>query len=222
VASFSWYWQAGWARYRGRHLADSVLADIYRRWPQSLRQPIADLGLISVDLETTGLDPAVDQIISIGWVGLDHRRIYLESARELWLKISGSVGQSARFHQITDRHLAEAISLQEALEQLLGAAVGRIWLFHHAGLDQAFLDRACQRFYGSPLRVPFIDTLALERQRHGHGPRPALRLHQCRQRYGLPEYRGHQASIDALATAELWLAWRCRQARALTLADCLI
>ena len=33
-----------------------------------------------------------------------------------------------------------------------------------------------------------------------------LRLHACRERYGLPTYQGHNALLDALATAELLVA----------------
>ncbi|GAL25248.1 DNA polymerase III epsilon subunit [Vibrio variabilis] len=33
-----------------------------------------------------------------------------------------------------------------------------------------------------------------------------VRLSETRERYGLPEYNGHEALIDAIATAELFLA----------------
>jgi len=177
--------------------------------------------LISVDLETTGLNPRTDQILSIGWVLLDHRRIYLDTARQQLVAIRGSVGQSARFHQLTDQHLAGAGELGTALEQLLRAGAGRLWLFHHADLDLAFLNQACRQVYDTGLVVPIIDTLALEQRRQVAGNRPELRLHQCRGRYNLPEYPGHCALTDALATAELWLAWRSRQPDSLRLTDCL-
>lgn len=223
---FNWYHKVWLARRRQRQLAaanltETALTAFYRQWPTALRRDISEVQLISVDLETTGLDPARDQMLSIGWVCLDHRRIYLSTARERLVRISGSVGQSACFHQITDRELAAALAPETALEEMLQAGSGRIWLFHHAGLDTAFLDRACRTHYGMPLTLPGIDTLALEHRRHRHGPPPALRLHQCRARYGLPEYPGHRALTDALATAELWLAWRARQPARLPLSHCL-
>ncbi len=34
-------------------------------------------------------------------------------------------------------------------------------------------------------------------------PLPSVRLPDCRQRYGLPAYQLHHATVDAMATAEL-------------------
>ena len=55
---------------------------------------IADTPLISVDLELTGLDPASDQIISIGWTQVDGGRIRFGSNRHLLISADQSVGSS--------------------------------------------------------------------------------------------------------------------------------
>ena len=58
--------------------------------------------------------------------------------------------------------------------------------------------------------LPYIDTLQMEQRmmsRQGKvPPKNGLRLASCRTRYNLPDYPGHNALVDALATAELLLA----------------
>jgi DNA polymerase-3 subunit epsilon len=62
-----------------------------------------------------------------------------------------------------------------------------------------------------PILAPVVDTLLLEQRRllrANKGIKSGdLRLHYCRQRYGLPDYPAHDALTDALATAELLSAW---------------
>jgi len=78
-------------------------------------------------------------------------------------------------------------------------------------VEREFLDRACRRLYGAGFLVPAADTEALIRrwleQRNQPFSGPELRLHALRERYGLPRYKAHNALTDALATAELFLAF---------------
>lgn len=183
-----------------------------------------ELPWLAVDLETTGLDARCDSIISIGWVAIDGGAVRLDSARRHLLRSANGVGQSAAIHGIRDAELAGAEPLEVALAALLAAARGRVLVFHHAALDLAFLDRACRAQHGAPLLCPAVDTLQLEwRRLHRPGKpleRGALRLHACRRRYGLPDYPAHDALTDALATAELLLAWIAQSGKP-TLGDCL-
>ena len=66
------------------------------------------------------------------------------------------------------------------------------------------------RSYHQSLAFVAIDTMAIERKRllrkHDVIKEGTLRLDACRQRYNLPVYAGHNASVDALACGELLLA----------------
>lgn len=163
-----------------------------------------------VDLETTGLNVAEDEIASIGWVLIEQGVVQLSSPQHHLINVKQGVGQSAVFHQIHDQQLELAQSLQAVMEEFLTAAAGRVLVFHHAELDRAFLSQACRKLYGIPLVAPVVDTLQLERKKLtntvGHIEAGALRLFSCRQRYGLPDYVAHDALVDAIATAELLLA----------------
>lgn len=174
---------------------------------------VDDLGntpVISVDLEMTGLDAAQNHIIAIGWTQLDHGRVQLGSNRHLLVTAGHSVGHSAAIHELTDREVAAGVSLDSGLEALFEAARGRIWLFHHAGLDVAFLQQACAAWAGIKMPFMVLDTMQMEltlRKRRNlpvhHGD---MQLAKLRAKYNLPGYTAHNALIDACATAELLLA----------------
>ena len=74
----------------------------------------------------------------------------------------------------------------------------------------AFIEQALFKTNAQKCRLFAIDTLHIEHQRllrkQAMIKEGELRLGNCRSRYNLPYYDGHNALIDALACAELLLA----------------
>lgn len=163
-----------------------------------------------VDLEMTGLEAQRDKIVSMGWVAINNGVIAVDTAQHLYIKLAGSVGQSATIHQIRDVDLSHGLSEPEALKILLSACKNRVVVFHGAWLDYSFLSVASKAIYKIPFLLPVVDTLQLEKQNYLKAGHPIsakdLRLAACRERYNLPFYPAHNALVDALATAELLLA----------------
>lgn len=177
----------------------------------SPRTDVAALPLLALDLETTGLDPRADHILSVGFVPVDGLVIDLSGAQRLLCRADAEVGQSATVHRITDDALAEGITLHEVIDRVADALRGRVLLAHHAGIETGFLSVACQRTHGVPLPVEVVDTMDLQaRVLRSHTgadlPPGALRLATARAHLGLPRYAAHEALTDALACAELYLA----------------
>jgi DNA polymerase-3 subunit epsilon len=176
-----------------------------------------EVEFLALDLETTGLDPQADRIVSFGFVPIVGGRVRMAEARHHYVQIDGSVDQSATIHGIVDAHLDAGLALADALADALQALTGRVLLAHNAGFDRGFLSAACKRFWGAPLPVYAVDTLALawrRRQRLERGIHEGeLRLQALRDRYGLPRYGAHHALTDAIATAELFLAMAADRAR---------
>lgn len=170
--------------------------------------------LISVDLELTGLDSKQNQIIAIGWTQVDNGRIRLGSNRHIMVNAQQSVGESAAIHELMDSDVASGVPLETGLQVLFEAAAGRAWLFHHAGLDLAFLKQACLAWAGVAPPFVVLDTLhmelALRKRRDQPVKQGDLQLTSLRERYNLPRYTAHDALIDACATAELMLAIAAR------------
>lgn len=187
------------------------LKDYYRADTPTLDTPHARAGFLAIDLETTGLDPLADEIVSIGFAPIDNGRLRLIGAGSFLVKPSRPMSENAaRVHGLLDRHLEEAPALSSVLPKILMALTGRLPVAHHAQVEREFLTQACRRVYGYPLEVPFVDTMALERRSLERMGRPIragdLKLGACRDRHGLPRYRAHDALADAVAAGELFLA----------------
>lgn len=176
-----------------------------------MKTPVEDIRLLATDLETTGLDPNRDQMLSIGFVPVNGLEIDLSGAGHFLVRPDGDVGDSATVHGITDDALAAALSPAEALDAFFTAAHGRVLLAHYAAIEVRFLGNACQRLLGFRPRFPVVDTMALQFKLLSQGfddepPPGSLRLNAARSQYGLPRYAAHNALTDALACAELYLA----------------
>ncbi|MBC54256.1 MAG: DNA polymerase III subunit epsilon [Gammaproteobacteria bacterium] len=179
---------------------------------------IAQTPLMALDLETTGLNPAQHDIISIGLVPVTGNTLYTSQARHWLVKSrSGLPADSVQYHRITDDALANAPDLLELLPEFLDQIAGKILLVHCADIERRFLASALIARLGVGLEIPVIDTMALEArlhrarpqslwQRWRKQPQTSIRLAASRSRYGLPDYLPHHAVTDALACAELFQA----------------
>ena len=171
---------------------------------------IADTPLIAVDLELTGLDKNNDHIIAMGWTQIDRGRIQFGSNRHLLITSERSVGASAAIHELVDSEVAQGEDIDEGLAELFRAARGRVWVFHHAGLDVGFLKKACARWARILPGFIVLDTMRIEYRQRRRRDIPVkqgdLQLGRIRSFYGLPRYTAHNALNDAFATAELMLA----------------
>ncbi len=186
------------------------MRDLLATAPPRDGTPLTDLPLLAIDIETTGLDPDQDQVLSVGFVPVDGRSIRLGGAAHAIIRADASVGRSATIHGITDDAVAAGLPLADVLERTLDALTGRVLLAHFARIEVDFLTRACERTFGGTPLFTVVDTLTLGKQHlfrtRGAIPRGQLRLHALRERFGLPRYKAHDALVDALACAELYLA----------------
>lgn len=166
--------------------------------------------IVSLDFETTGLDPASDQILSYGKVHIKSGGVFLDTARHELIKPEQAIPESSAIvHHITDDQASTGRSLKSVLPELLAALKGRTMLVHYNKIEQGFLDAACRALYGSPFIIPTIDTLFLGSRvlsLRNHSIRPdRLRLFHLIDDFNLPHYKAHNALYDAISTAELFL-----------------
>lgn len=179
--------------------------------------PIKDVPMVALDVETTGLDPARDEIVSIGAVPIDGARIRSSASRYWVVRPRLELNpESVTIHAITHAQIEAAPDFGAIVDALLPALAGRVVVVHCREIERSFLDVALQARLGEGLEFPVIDTMELEARLHRQPPpglfarlfgrKPAqvsIRLADSRERYGLPRYRAHHALTDALATAEL-------------------
>lgn len=176
-----------------------------------------EVPLVALDVETTGLDPARDEIVSIGLVPMSTRCIRSSASRYWVVRPRAELQpESVTIHAITHAQIEAAPDLGAILGELLPALAGRVVVVHCREIERRFLDVALKARLGEGIEFPVIDTMELEARLHrqlprgflarlfGRQPTPvSIRLADSRERYCLPRYRAHHALTDALATAEL-------------------
>jgi DNA polymerase III subunit epsilon len=162
-----------------------------------------------IDLETTGLDPAVDEIISFAALHIANGRVRLSDARYRHIRPRRMPdGQSIRIHGLRTSDLVDAPPLSAVLDEVLDALTGKVLVAHVAEIERGFLAAALEP-RGLRLVNPVVDTAALAAElfRRRRQPQPdANGLSPLARALGLPVHRPHHADGDALTTAQVFLA----------------
>jgi DNA polymerase III subunit epsilon len=171
-----------------------------------LSTPWREAAFCVVDLETTGLDPSRDEIVSFATLHIDRGRLRLDDAvYQLVQPRRMPRGDTIVIHGLRSAELANAPALPEALDTLAGALAGRALVAHVAEIETGFLRAA-----GLRVRAPVVDTEALAAElfsRRGQTPRPRpYSLRSVADALDLPVHRPHEADGDALTTAQVFLA----------------
>jgi DNA polymerase III subunit epsilon len=196
-----------------------VLASAVRRpWRRSRPWPTPDSGIdwratrfCVVDIETTGLDPACNEIVSVGVAEVVQGRITQRTFYRV-VQPSGQITEDAmRCHSLTSKELADAPAFNLVKGPLTSFLEGAFLVAHAAWFERAFLDRMLKE-YGERLPDNLVDTAALAR-RLELAPATSDRepsLEALSLRLGLPVHTPHHALGDAMTTAQLLLAFAAR------------
>jgi DNA polymerase III subunit epsilon len=177
--------------------------------PPGRERPWREAELCVVDLETTGLDAAVDEIVSFAALQIADGRLRLDDARYQLIRPHRMPdAETIRIHGLRSSDLVNAPTLSATLDGLLEALTGKALVAHVASVEEAFLGAALGQ-HGIRLSNPIIDTAALaaELQRRRRQPRgDPIGLSSLARGLGLPVHRPHHAEGDALTTAQVFLA----------------
>lgn len=163
-----------------------------------------------VDVETTGLDAAVNEVLSIGIVQVVGGRVQVGSAyyREVRPRVLPDAG-TVVIHGIRPSDAAAGEDPDAVGREVVELLRDRVLVAHVAWVERAFLTRWLAPFgWRAPRHVVDTDVLArLALARSGRPPmREHIRLGAAAALHGLPEQGRHHALGDALTTAQLLLA----------------
>ena len=176
----------------------------------NISDPAKDLDYIVLDLETTGLDSDIDIILSIGWVCIHKGYVDLNSSAHFYLNNDLHVkAETAVINQITPQMLSSGVTIDKAMTTFFEAAKGKVIVAHACIVEKNFIEnylfKICKM---RDFPLVWLDTLCIEKKLENaisHQDDLDLTLSGTRERYGLPEYNGHNALADAISTAELLL-----------------
>jgi DNA polymerase-3 subunit epsilon len=162
-----------------------------------------------VDVETTGLDPVRDELVSFAALPVEEGRILTgEAVAGLVHPSAAPAPASVQIHGLRAADLAVAPELLEGLAPLAEAVRGRTPVGHAVWVERAFLRRPL-RAIGARLPRRMIDTALLWRLLcilRGEGDPGWCPLSAVAEGLRLPTHRPHVAEGDALTTAQVFLA----------------
>ncbi|AYF88914.1 3'-5' exonuclease [Pseudomonas sp. JS3066] len=175
--------------------------------PQALdARPLRQQRFVVLDLETSGLNMSRDLVLSIGAVSIDDGAIDLGNQFECTLqRETGKLNASVLIHGIAPSELAAGVEPAEALLGFMEFLGDSPLLAFHATFDQRMLSRALKQDLDHRLRHCFLDIAELAPMLC---PESGIRnggLDQWVEYFGLQVQQRHNASADALVTAEIAL-----------------
>jgi len=181
-----------------------------------LSPPWREVVYWALDLETSGLDPAVDVILSVGLVPVrDGAVLWGERYYSLVRTPAGHrpPAEALRVHHILPEEADRAPELPEVLDAVLERIAGAAVIVHYGKLDIGFLEAAARRLGRDWPGPTIVDTVRLlgrmtflRRRLDPYAEALPADLAEARRELGLPMHLHHHALYDALATAELFLA----------------
>ncbi|MED7667923.1 3'-5' exonuclease [Pseudomonas moraviensis subsp. stanleyae] len=161
---------------------------------------------VVLDLETTGLNINRDRVLSIGAVviedgAIDFRQQFERTLQCRELKLSPSV----LIHGLGPNAIAAGSEPAEALLELLEFIGDSPVLAFHAPFDQHMLGRALKEHLGHKLQHVFLDVADIAPLLCPQAQIREAGLDEWIEWFRLEVVERHNASADALATAELAL-----------------
>ena len=193
-----WNLKQKWNR---KHLTDERFSFLF--------EPVHEDEIVVFDCETTGLNPKVDKIISIGAVKIKANKILTNEAIHIFVKQEAQIShESITIHQIRHCDLHGAIDSQEAIEKFLyyigsGKLVG-----YYLEFDVAMINKYTKTMFGITLPNKQEEVSAVYYDKkiatipQGNID---LRFDTILDDLALPKLQAHDALNDAVMTAMMYL-----------------
>ena len=168
--------------------------------------PLIESRLIVLDLETTGLNPAKDQVIAIGAVVIDRLEIPLDDQFDLILRRPElDIRETVLIHGIGPEALKHGQETEDALFHLMQWMNGDPVLAFHSAFDQKFLEKALKNSLGYNRSHIWLDVAEIMPALFPNVETGGRRLDNWADFFGLEVSARHHAAADALVTAEMTL-----------------
>lgn len=182
-----------------------ALAAYHARPEISSATPLARLRCVVVDVESTGLDPFSDRLISIGAVSVEDCIVRLNSGFAVVLcQPQPSSQANILIHGIDGTSQLAGVDPATALVSFLDYAERAPLVGFHADFDRIMIDRAAMKALGCAPSAVWLDLAYLAPALLAEpGVKMPQGLDAWAQRFGIENHARHNALADALATAQL-------------------
>lgn len=160
---------------------------------------------VSLDCETTSLDPKRAELVTIAATKIIDNRILTSQPFEVRLRAPQSLDSgSVRIHRMRHQDLADGLSEKEALSRLIEFIGNHPLVGYHIRYDKTILDIACRKHFGFPLPNALIEVSQIyhdKLERHLPNAYFDLSLDAICRHLDLPLQDKHDALQDAIAAA---------------------
>jgi len=177
---------------------------------------------ISIDCETSSLDPQYAEILSIVAVPVQGCRIMLSRALHLTVHPEHAIeAASIPIHQLRQQDVADGLPVRDALANLLEFIGPRPLLGYYLEFDLAVLNRQIRPWLGINLPNPAVEVSGMyyDRKVTAYRPEVDLRLETILADLELPSLPRHDPLNDALLAATIFLKLRGMTGLAIRKAD---
>jgi len=165
---------------------------------------LKDARFYAIDIETTGLDPKKDAIISFACVPIMQLKVLVRDTYYTLIRPSGYNLAAMKFHGLSEDNLKDAPSFEETAERILEVTDG-ILVGHSVEFDFTFLKNHF-RPLGIRYKRDLVDIALLERwlRRKHKTDDGDLSLDDLIAAYGLEQHYRHNAAADAFYAAQIF------------------
>ena len=182
----------------------------WRYWLRRLGLRRPPSSIVSLDLETSSLDVASANILSIAAVRIRHGKVQIGDALELLVAADERDAEAGiHIHRLRPSELRQGLPLADALQQLQAFVGNAAVLGYYIRFDLGVLNRHLQAQKLAPLGNRRLElSYAYQRRwlRYHPGTPPDLRFETMAERLSVPILHRHTALGDATTTALMWLA----------------
>lgn len=183
-----------------------------------LFDPADDTEVVSVDCETTGLNPRKDDIVSIGAVKIRGTRILSSECFHVKVKPRAQLaGNSIKIHQITNSDIADFAPIHSELPAFLRFIGNRPLVGYWISFDVRMLNKEIFKMLNITLQNRTIDVCDMYYDRKYSKAPPGtkidLRFAAILEDLQLPPLPAHDALNDASSTAQMYLVLKDLKAR---------
>lgn len=169
-------------------------------------QPMRQQRWVVIDLETSGLNMNRDQVLSIGAIVIEDGAIdFGQQFERTLLRPDHKLSPSVLLHGLGPSAIAAGSEPVEALLDLMEFVGDSPLIAFHAAFDQHMLSRALKDSLGYRLQHSFFDIAEMAPMLCPNAGIRQAGLDDWTKFFGLQAGERHNASADALVTAELAL-----------------
>lgn len=166
--------------------------------------------VVSIDCETTGLNPKKDDIVSIAAVKVRNKRILTSEAYRVTVNPEAHMGgDSIKIHQIRKADVEAERPIRKVLPDLLHFIGNRPLVGYWTDFDVRMINKDVFAMLNIGLQNPVIDVCDMYFDRkYGNAPpgtKLDLRFAAILEDLNLPPLQAHDAFNDAVSTAQMYL-----------------